>query len=424
MSATAGKVALVTSRDRARLRRRLRRRRRGPRLRRLRHRQRLRDRRRRPALSTPPPTCAPRRRDRHRQQRRRLRRRRPEPAQQLGGGRPAARPAGDARPAHPRHPGRGAPSRRWSAARSPTCPASSPPSASNGFWFQDPPRTPTRRPARACSSSPAPRRPCRRRRGHGRPARSPSSGPGGAATNLTTTELTDPTITVDRAPAQPLPAPTVVGAGRPRPAVDRDRRRRDRRRRDHRPPFDPATDALDFYESLEGMRISVDDAQVGRPDQHVRRAAVVPGAARRAADTARRHRCYAVRPTRTRSGSILDDALAPVPRRERRATSSPGATVGVARLRLRQLQLLHVPRRPTLVTAACSARSRTAQRRCELAVATFNVENLAPADPQAKFDRLAAARREQPAPRRTSSSLEEIQDNNGADRRRHGRRRP
>ena len=35
--------------------------------------------------------------------------------------------------------------------------------------------------------------------------------------------------------------------------------------------FDPASDGIDFYESLEGMRVQVNNAVVGRPDQRLRR---------------------------------------------------------------------------------------------------------------------------------------------------------
>ena len=63
------------------------------------------------------------------------------------------------------------------------------------------------------------------------------------------------------------------------------------------------------------------------------------------------------------------------------------------------------------------------QRDNELAVATYNVENLDPTDPSDKFARLA-----QGIVTNLSSpdivALEEIQDNNGPDQRRHRRRRP
>jgi uncharacterized protein len=63
------------------------------------------------------------------------------------------------------------------------------------------------------------------------------------------------------------------------------------------------------------------------------------------------------------------------------------------------------------------------QRLLELAIATYNVENLAPTDPQAKFDRLAAGLvKNLSAP--DIVSLEEIQDNSGAADDAGTRRRP
>ena len=51
-------------------------------------------------------------------------------------------------------------------------------------------------------------------------------GGSGGTDNLTTTEITNPTITVTGTAA--VPAPTIVGPGGRVPAVDRDRRRLDR----------------------------------------------------------------------------------------------------------------------------------------------------------------------------------------------------
>lgn len=85
--------------------------------------------------------------------------------------------------------------------------------------------------------------------------------PGGAATgNLSTTEMSFPTIT-GLSSGNLLPAPVVIGSsGRIPPAVDviSD---------DELPVnlqmsadlFDPANDGLDFYESLEGMLVTVED---------------------------------------------------------------------------------------------------------------------------------------------------------------------
>lgn len=75
--------------------------------------------------------------------------------------------------------------------------------------------------------------------------------------NLTTTQLTEARVTVT-AQGQPLPTATILGAaGRQAPtAVIED---------DGFASFDPGTDGIDFYESLEGMRVTVAEAVTVSP---------------------------------------------------------------------------------------------------------------------------------------------------------------
>jgi predicted extracellular nuclease len=77
--------------------------------------------------------------------------------------------------------------------------------------------------------------------------------PGGPTTsNLTITELTGPTIAL-LSSGNPLPAPVLIGAaGRlpPTEVIDDDAFAL----------FDPASDGIDFWETLEGMRVAVDGA--------------------------------------------------------------------------------------------------------------------------------------------------------------------
>lgn len=77
--------------------------------------------------------------------------------------------------------------------------------------------------------------------------------PGGASTNnLTTTELTTPTSFVISS-GNALPAPVILGnGGRVPPASVIDN--------DNFTTFDPNQDGIDFYESLEAMRVTVQDA--------------------------------------------------------------------------------------------------------------------------------------------------------------------
>ena len=75
----------------------------------------------------------------------------------------------------------------------------------------------------------------------------------GGEGSLPVTEIIMPTVTPTGATA-PLPAAVVLGAGgRPVPTEQIDD--------DSFAVFDPANDAIDFFESLEGMRVTVPDAQ-------------------------------------------------------------------------------------------------------------------------------------------------------------------
>ncbi len=77
--------------------------------------------------------------------------------------------------------------------------------------------------------------------------------PGGTSTrNLPTTQISNPTVTVASV-GNPLPAATVIGMdGRLPPTETIDD--------DAFASFDPDTDGLDFFEALEGMRVTAQDA--------------------------------------------------------------------------------------------------------------------------------------------------------------------
>ena len=77
--------------------------------------------------------------------------------------------------------------------------------------------------------------------------------PGGASTgNLSTTEIVFPLITVTSS-GNPLPAPVVIGSGGripPTESIDDN----------PFPDYDPATDGIDFFESLEAMLVTAQNA--------------------------------------------------------------------------------------------------------------------------------------------------------------------
>ena len=88
---------------------------------------------------------------------------------------------------------------------------------------------------------------------------------GAASTNLTTTQLASPgRVVVVNSSGNPLPAPVVIGTGGriPPDTVIEDDATGDVETSD---VFDPATDGIDFYESVEDMRVQVNDALIVAP---------------------------------------------------------------------------------------------------------------------------------------------------------------
>ncbi|MFJ3217983.1 lamin tail domain-containing protein [Kitasatospora sp. NPDC086801] len=230
-------------------------------------------------------------------------------------------------------------------------------------------------------------------------------GGSGGTTNLSITELTAPSVTV-LAHNAPLPAPTLVGPGGrvPPAAVISSATGGDVETAGN---YQPATDGLDFWASLEGMRVEIDNAAVVGPSNKYGELPVVPPGST----------------TRTNRGGILlqagdgnpervtlANALAPTPAANVGDTLT-GATVGVLDYSFGNFKL-QVTATPTVASGGLAPEVTAAPTAGQLAAATFNVENLSPADPQSKFDGLAAGivtNLRSP----DLVALEEIQDNSG-----------
>jgi predicted extracellular nuclease len=231
--------------------------------------------------------------------------------------------------------------------------------------------------------------------------------PGGAATNLTTTELTSPAVTVT-ASGQPLPPAVVVGPGGlvPPATVIEDDASGDVETT--ATAFDPATDGLDFWEALEGERISVTDAQVVGPTNTFGETEVVPpGSTIRTNRGGIVARATDFNPERI----VVAGTLAAVPKANV-GDSYAGATVGVVDYNFGNFELLPTAS-PALRSGGLQRETTKAPNLLQLSVATFNVENLAPTDPQTKFDTLASLIVHNLATPDVLA-LEEIQDNSGA----------
>lgn len=230
--------------------------------------------------------------------------------------------------------------------------------------------------------------------------------------NLTTTELTGPKITVISS-GNALPAPVVLGVDRiaPQQVIEGG----DPKNVEYAEAlFRPDTDAIDFYESLEGMRVAVRDAKVVGATKSFGEITVVPGQSVDAITTPRGGVLYSGYDHPNAMRVQLDDMLLPrgaMPQADV-GDSIAGDTVGVLDYSFSNPKL-EVTATPTLTPGGLERETTLPQSNNQLAVATFNVENLKPSDSQTKFDRLAG----QVVHNLASPdilALEEIQDNSGS----------
>ena len=353
---------------------------------------------------------------RHRPQRRRLHRRRARP-RNAGSGPP---PPPDPRRARLIREIQGAAHRSPLAGAGRDVPASSPAIVQQRLLDPGPDPRRRRRDHRGRSRLHRRRARRRRRRRRDRHGTVDEFRPGGDAAPTSPPPSSPRRSSRSIAPGNALPA----AAGRPRrprAAAAVIERRRDRRRRDDRRSSTRRRTAR-LLRDPRGHARQVDTRSVVGPTQQLRRDCRCcrrgAGASLRTARGGIVVRASDFNPERI----ILDDAARARCRRPTSATRFAGPIVGVARLQLRQLQAAVDAPPPDRRPAACARGDPRRQRADELAVATFNVENLDPGDPPAKFDALAALIVDNLASP-DIVALEEVQDNNGADQRRHRRRR-
>ena len=235
--------------------------------------------------------------------------------------------------------------------------------------------------------------------------------PGGSASaNLSTTELTSPTVTPG-GPGATI-AQTVIGLGGrvpPTTVIDDDATGDV----ETSGSFDPTSDGIDFYESLEAMLLRVDDPVVVGPRNGFGEVWVLANDGAGAGIRTDRQGVV-IRPDDFNPERIqLDDDVAP--------GATPGvnvgdgfttSAVGVLDYNFGNYEIL-LTGALTRVDRSLEREVARAQAPGELAIATFNVENLSPLDAPAKFARLAGLivnNLRSP----DIVALEEVQDNDGA----------
>ena len=243
--------------------------------------------------------------------------------------------------------------------------------------------------------------------------------PGGAgSTGLSITQLGSASVTPG-GPGATIPA-TVIGTGGrvpPGTVIDNDT---NGDVETGPTTFDPAEDGIDFYESLEGMIVRVNDAAVVGPTKSFGEITVIPdGGAGFGLLTPRGG--ILVRPTDFNperiqvDDEILRDLIVPRPGKAMPdlnvGASITNAIVGPIDYSFSNFKL-QATTTPTFDAGTLAAEVTAAPLDQEIAVATFNVENLDPSD-TALLPRLAAQIVDNlRAP--DLIGIEEVQDNTGA----------
>jgi predicted extracellular nuclease len=234
--------------------------------------------------------------------------------------------------------------------------------------------------------------------------------PGGESTdNLTTTEITTPGLSVAvLSSGNPLPAPTVVGAGGqvpPSTVIEDDASGSV----ETSGVFDPGADGIDFCESLEGMRVQVNQALAVGPRNSFGEIPVVGDqSALAGVDSVRGG--ILVRPNDFNPERIiLDDTLVATPA----VNVGDGFTtpvVGVMDYSFGNFKL-NITAPLARVDGGLHREVTRAPRDQELVVGTYNVENLDPGDAGAFARHAGLIVDHLRSP--DLLAIEEIQDNDG-----------
>ncbi|OJX41406.1 MAG: hypothetical protein BGO78_01355 [Chloroflexi bacterium 44-23] len=226
--------------------------------------------------------------------------------------------------------------------------------------------------------------------------------PGGLGTdNLSITEIENPTVSVISS-GNDLPDPIIIGEqGRQPPTeiIDDDRKKQ----------FD-LVDGLDYYESLESMLVQVNDAVCVGPTTIFNEFVVIADSGKFASGINSRGGITISESDFNPERIIIDDSLAPLPI-VKVGDRFPEPIVGIMDYSFGNFKLLPLKKMavdyqnlPPSVT--------TPPKSNQLAIATFNVENLSAVDSDHRFERLAeiiVVSLNAP----DIIALQEVQDNNG-----------
>jgi uncharacterized protein len=241
-----------------------------------------------------------------------------------------------------------------------------------------------------------------------RPGCSPSCLPTSSAfANLTTTEIVTPTVA--SAGAGPAIPPTVLGEGGrvpPTTVIEDD----SAGNVETSNTFDPAADGIDFYESLEGMLVQINDAVAVGPRNDFGEIPVLADNGRHAGIRTARGGIVVAPTDFNPERMILDDVHRPTPQVDVRDTFATPVHA-VVDYNFGNFKFL-VQNELTPVDGGLEREVTEPPHRHELVIATFNVENLDPTDSPEKFAalaRLIVDNLRSP----DLLAIEEVQDNTG-----------
>jgi Ca2+-binding RTX toxin-like protein len=236
-------------------------------------------------------------------------------------------------------------------------------------------------------------------------------GGSGGTNNLSITQIGgNPTITTVSS-GNPLPAATVLGNGGraiPNTVIEDDVNGSV----ETSGTFDPAQDGIDFYESLEGMQVQVNNAVAVGPTSDFGEIPVLADNGANAGPRTARGGIFIQPNDFNPERIIIDDAIITNAPQVNVADRFNGAIAGVIDYSFGNFKLLNT--QPLSVTPGGLLKEATnlTGSTNQLTLASFNVENLDPGDGGTKFNNLANAivsNLKSP----DIISLEEVQDNNG-----------
>ncbi len=238
--------------------------------------------------------------------------------------------------------------------------------------------------------------------------------PGGSDDgNLTISQISSPTITTVST-GNALPAPIILGnGGRAIPTQVISDDAANGNVENSATVFDPAQDGIDFYESLEGMRVQVNNAVAVGPTNNFGEIPVLADNGANASVRTSRGGIVIQPGDFNPERIIIDDVIITNEPQVNVRDTFNGATVGVIDYSFGNFKLLNTQALPNVTSGGLQREvTHLTPTAHQLTVGTFNVENLDPGDGDVKFNSLASAivnNLKSP----DIISLEEIQDNNG-----------